>query len=68
MISFTKPAKLNGLLLIEELLAAGIQVAKSEASGNPAFPPVLDGDGVLWLAIDLKDKNKAQTVLDAHQG
>ena len=59
MITFTKPKNLNGSELLDELIAAGVTITQ---------PPYLDGEGVLWLDIDAKDKDKAKPVLAAHNG
>lgn len=59
MISFVKPQKLNGIQLVEELLAVGIVV-----NGKP----YLDGDLVFWLDIPAKDKAKAEKVVAEHVG
>lgn len=59
MIQFTKPTKLNGFQLFEELKSAGIAVKD--------FPTV-DGEGILWLDILAKDEAKAKTIVDAHIG
>ena len=64
-ISFTKPENLNGGLLIDELLAAGVSV--TEENGKPKWVE-LDGDGVLWIDIDQKEKAKAETVIASHNG
>lgn len=68
MISFEKPNKLNGGKLIEELLASGIEVVSDERYPFGVKAPELDGNDLLWLAIKSSDKNKAQAVLDAHNG
>lgn len=65
MISFEKPDNLDGVLLINELEAAGISVA-TNAIGIKC--PSEDGNGVLWLDIDSADEVAAQAVLDNHQG
>ena len=68
MISFTKPEKLNGFQLNEELLAAGIKLKKAT---NPLpnqvwESPSIDGNGVLWLDIEQGDADKATEVVAAH--
>ena len=65
MISFKKPDNLDGVLLINELEAAGIFVA---TNGIGIKCPSVDGNGVLWLDIDSADEVAAQAVLDNHQG
>lgn len=59
MISFTKPEKLNGIQLVEELLAAGIMVTGK---------PYLDGDSIFWLNVPAKDKTKAEEIVSKHVG
>ena len=69
MIKFTKPENLDGAKLIDELLAAGIKsIAKDKSVPNGYAPPMLDGNGDLWLDIDAKDEAKAATVIAAHIG
>ena len=59
MIKYNKPANLNGTELLAELNAAGVTIEQS---------PTVDGNDNLWLEIADKDKIKAQTVVDAHNG
>ena len=59
MIKYNKPANLNGTELLAELNAAGVLIEQS---------PTVDGNDNLWLEIADKDKIKAQTVVDAHNG
>ena len=69
MIKFTKPENLDGAKLIEELLAAGIKsISKDRSTFNGYAPPMLDGNGDLWLDIDAKDESKAAAVVAAHIG
>lgn len=63
MIEFNLPAKLNGTTLIEELNAAGVQVAINQSYGV-ACPTIWEGK--LWLDIDAKDKAKAESVVASH--
>jgi hypothetical protein len=65
MKSFTKPAKLDGEKLIQELDAAGITV---KANGLGVKCPAVDGDGFLWLDIAAKDEASASAVVANHQG
>lgn len=66
MISFTKPESLDGALLVDELLAAGVKLQANDRHYANVQPPFLDGENVLWLAIDSKDKTKAESVVTAH--
>jgi hypothetical protein len=59
MIQFIKPTKINGEQLLEELNAAGVTITE---------PPMIDGDGNLWLEIKATDKTKATAVVEAHVG
>jgi len=59
MIQFTKPVNLNGAELIAELNAAGIVITEI---------PFIDGNGNFWLDISESDKNKASSVVAAHNG
>lgn len=65
MQSFTKPAKLNGATLIEELEAAGIEV---QANGIGIKCPSLDSDNTLWLDIAVSDKDAAEAIINNHKG
>jgi hypothetical protein len=68
MISFNKPSKLNGETLIAELIAANVEIKHDDLLPFNKKCPKIDGDGVLWLAIEESDRIKAQQVLDAHLG
>lgn len=68
MISFTKPASLDGAILVDELIAAGVKLKANDRHYANVQPPYLDGEGALWLAIDAKDKAKAEIVVAAHNG
>ena len=59
MQTFNTPKNLNGAELLAELNAAGIKITEK---------PLIDGNGNLWLDIADKDKDKAQVVVDAHNG
>lgn len=59
MIQFTKPENLNGAELLIELNAGGVVITK---------PPMIDGNGNLWLEIDEADKVKAKSLIAAHNG
>lgn len=59
MQTFNTPKNLNGAELLTELNAAGIKITEK---------PLIDGNGNLWLDIADKDKDKAQVVVDAHNG
>ena len=59
MIKFNKPVNLNGTELLAELNAAGVLIEQS---------PTVDGNDNLWLEIADKDKIKAETVVNAHNG
>lgn len=59
MIKVTRPTDLNGAELMDELNAAGVKITE---------PPMLDGNGELWLDIAQADSTKAQTVAIAHKG
>jgi hypothetical protein len=69
MIKFTKPENLNGAKLIEELLTAGIKsIPKTRSTPNGYEPPLLDGNGDLWLDIKESDKAIAEAIVQAHKG
>jgi len=68
MISFTCPANLDGAKLLDELAAGGVIVANSDDPTFDKQPPFLDGNGLLWLAINSKDEATAQSIVDAHLG
>ena len=59
MIKFDKPQKLNGSELLDELNAGNVAIST---------PPLLDGNGDLWLDIAEKDKSKADAIVGLHQG
>jgi hypothetical protein len=59
MITFTKPANLNGTELLAELNASKIKV-----NGLP----VDDGNGNLLLDIKQTDEAKAGAIVQAHNG
>ena len=61
MYSFTKPQKLNGEQLKNELAASNIEL-------NDKTSPMIDSDGVLWLDISEKDKTEAEKIVDKHKG
>jgi hypothetical protein len=62
MIKFNKPTNLNGAELIDELASVGIILDKNNQA------PVLDGNGDLWLDINLSDEPAAAAVVAAHNG
>lgn len=59
MFSFTKPEKLNGNQLKEELLVKGIELFDM---------PYIDGDGTLWLDIEAEKVAAAESVVKKHIG
>ena len=61
MIKFDKPINLNGTELRQELNAIGVVI-----TDRPSSVKVDNGD--LWLDIAVKDKTKAQAIVDAHNG
>jgi hypothetical protein len=69
MISFNKPNNLDGAKLIDELIAAGVQIiGTDEIAHLGKTPPVIDGNGNLLLSIAAKDEAKAKLVVEAHNG
>jgi len=69
MISFTKPNNLDGAKLIDELIAAGITIIGLDyVAYLGKTPPLIDGEGLLWLDIAETDKSKAAQVIAAHNG
>ena len=69
MISFDKPNNLDGAKLIDELLAAGVEIIGNDDLAHLGkTPPTLDGNGKLLLSIADKDKAKAQAVIATHNG
>jgi Ser/Thr protein kinase RdoA (MazF antagonist) len=59
MIKVTRPTNLNGAELMDELNAASVKITE---------PPMLDGNGELWLDIAGADTAKAEAVLAKHNG
>ena len=59
MIKFNKPENLNGTELLAELNAGQVKITQ---------PPLIDGNGDLWLDIAEKDTTKAATIVAAHNG
>ena len=59
MVKFGKPANLNGTELLAELNAEGVLITE---------PPMVDGNGDLWLEIDDADESKAKSIVAAHDG
>ncbi len=59
MIKVTRPTNLNGTELLAELNAKGVLITE---------PPLLDGNGELFLDIAQKDLAKAEEVLAKHNG
>lgn len=62
MIAFTKPEKLNGLELRDQLNAAGVSI------GYDIDAVQVDGLGNLLLDIDLDQANMAESIVEAHVG
>ena len=62
MIAFIKPENLNGAELRNELIAAGVLISFDRDAVSA------DDNNNLWLQIDLKDKQKAETVVASHNG
>ena len=58
MIKFNKPNNLNGTELLDQLSAADITV-----NSRP-----LDDGNDLWLDISESDKDKAKSIVTAHNG
>jgi len=61
MITFTKPAQLNGYQLIDELEAVGVKIK----SGTRI---IINAQGELLIDIADKDKLKAETIIANHVG
>ena len=61
MYSFTKPQKLNGEQLKNELAASNIEL-------NDKTSPSIDSDGVMWLDILEKDITEAEKIVNNHIG
>lgn len=59
---FTKPVNLNGAELREELRASGVEI------GDEFDTVKIDENGSLVLDIASKDKEKALTIVEAHNG
>jgi hypothetical protein len=69
MITFDKPNNLDGAKLIDELLAAGVQIiGTDEIAHLGKTPPSVDGNGNLLLNILEEDKEKARVVVANHNG
>lgn len=64
--SFNKPKNLDGAVLINELIAAGIEIKKDNKGRYEA--PRLDGEGVLWIDIAESDYETAQEIVASHNG
>lgn len=65
MESFTKPVVLNGAILIEELEAAGVDIAQNILGIKC---PLVDGQDLLWLDIQPQHKEAASIVVNNHKG
>lgn len=65
MIKFNKPENLNGQELIEELELAGITVTPDY---NNIKAPLIDGNGDLWLDINLEKELEAALIVASHNG
>lgn len=59
MIKFNKPVNLNGVELLNELQAVGINVI-----GIPS----IEEDGFLWLDIEQSNESLAATIVANHNG
>ena len=59
MIKFTQPINLDGSILIDELISAGVAIDFDKS-------PSVDEDGNLWLDIAKADEAKAKAVVDKH--
>ena len=69
MISFDKPNNLNGAKLIDELLAASVEIIGTDSVAHLGkTAPSVDGEGNLLLDISETDKSKAAAVVAAHNG
>ena len=66
MIQFDTPATLDGRIIIEALLDAGILVAATDdhAAYKSVVPPYIDGDGNFWLAVPENQAIQTQQILD----
>lgn len=64
MIEFDKPTNLDGKVLIEELIAVGIEIGFDKYQER--LKPVMDGEGKFYLPINESDRLVAQQVLDKH--
>lgn len=62
MIKFQVPTNLNGAELRQELNAAGVSIS------NDTFAIILDDEKNLCLDIAEIDKDKAATIVAAHNG
>ena len=61
MIKFNTPKVLNGEQLLNELIAAGVTISKTDY-------PHIDGNSDMWLKIDASDEKKAKLIVDKHIG
>jgi hypothetical protein len=66
MIQFDKPQNLNGKTIIDDLIAAGIEIAEDESGERGK--PFIDGEGRFYLPVNENDKEAAQAVLDNYNG
>ena len=57
MVTFIKPAQMDGEQLITELTTAGVEVTGY---------PFVDNDGNLHFDISLSDQEKAKAIIKAH--
>jgi len=62
--SFIKPQNLDGAVLIDQLVEAGVEVKKDKRGNYQA--PRLDGEGVLWIDIAESDYETAQEIVASH--
>jgi len=69
MISFDKPNNLDGAKLLDELIAAGVDILGSDPISHLGkTAPAVDGEGNLLLDIAEADKSKAAAIVAAHNG
>jgi len=60
VIKFSLPEELNAEQLVNEIEENGISINRDEL-------PLIDGNKDFWLAVDEKDREAVQAVLDNHK-
>lgn len=67
MIKFNPPSNVDGFVIIDSLLAAGVIIEPTldPAAYKSVVPPLIDGNGDFWLAVSEEQKILTQQILDS---